>query len=287
MSSSSISTIHHSSTSSTNTSTTSSPSSLHRGAAPMPPSTPKALLNRTSPSSSQESPTETPPTEPPPPEPPPEPPPPDPPPPDPPPVQVQTTLTGGISNRDASGHYGDHPNWKHKGCIRDIFANINGLPSFLENEKDPSLWIAINDLQADSIGLTELNLDWRQVPEQALLFNRVRYHAHQPCKHALAHNVRGPKLHKTQWGGCASLMLSKLLPRVIGQTKDPSGLGRWVTQLIEGKGSHKARFVTGYLPCRSAAGKDTVFSQHRAFFQSKAEGIKRSAKTKRRQRKQF
>ena len=243
----------------------------------MPPSTPKALFNRTSPFSSQESPTETPPTEP---------PPPDPPPPDPPPVQVQTTLTGGISNRDASGHYGDHPNWKHKGCIRDIFANINGLPSFLENEKDPSLWIAINDLQADSIGLTELNLDWRQVPEQALLFNRVRYHAHQPCKHALAHNVRGPKLHKTQWGGCASLMLSKLLPRVIGQTKDPSGLGRWVTQLIEGKGSHKARFVTGYLPCRSAAGKDTVFSQHRAFFQSKAEGIKRSAKTKRRQRKQ-
>ena len=192
-------------------------------------------------------------------------------------------MTGLVSHKDRSGHYGDHPSWKHKGCFRDVFANINGLPSFLHNEKDPALWIAIQDLQADTVGLTELNLDWRLVSDEAHFYNRVRQHAKQPCKHAVAHNTRGPRLNKTQWGGCASMALSSVLPRVLTNTKDPSGLGRWVSQLVEGKGSHRARFVTGYVPCRSTSGKDTVYAQHRAFFQAQGQLSSRSKKKKKRQ----
>ena len=62
---------------------------------------------------------------------------------------------------------------------------------------------------------------------------------------------------------------NKLLPRIIATEKDPSGLGRWINQLVEGKGDHKARYLSAYVPCKDQ-GKFTVYSQHHSHFQKLA-----------------
>ena len=61
-----------------------------------------------------------------------------------------------------------------------------------------------------------------------------------------------------------------LVPRIISTEKDPSGLARWISFLVEGKGTHKARIVTGYFPCKpsgSDQGLHTVYNQHKAHWQ--------------------
>ena len=72
---------------------------------------------------------------------------------------VQQTLSGHISYLDADSHYGDNPATKTKDYIRDVFSNIGGMTHFLDNEKDPLIWQSLEDLQADTAGLVELNLD--------------------------------------------------------------------------------------------------------------------------------
>ena len=41
----------------------------------------------------------------------------------------------------------------------------------------------------------------------------------------------------------------ELVPRVVDTEADPEGLGRWVSQVIEGAGDHIFRYVAAYKPC--------------------------------------
>ena len=70
-------------------------------------------------------------------------------------------------------YYGDNPASKAKDSLRDVFGNINGLIHFLDNDKDMDIWYKVRQLQADSLGLSELNLDWRLVPKEANMYARL------------------------------------------------------------------------------------------------------------------
>ena len=128
------------------------------------------------------------------------------------------------------------------------------------------------DLQADAVGLAEINLDWRLVPSEANFYSRTHESPLRPVKVASAANTTSQPLQVAPVGGVATLVLHKLLPRVISVDKDPSNLGRWDSMLIEGKGSHRCRLVTGYFPNKDSGStekqtKSTVYGQHRKHFQ--------------------
>ena len=182
-------------------------------------------------------------------------------------TKLQQTLTGQISYLDNNSHYGDNPKSKEKACIRTVFGNIDGLRADLQNEKDPVIWKKLEDLLADTAGLVEINLNWRNIPPEANLYARLHYQQTRPVKGAVTHNRHSRTTSRTQYGGCASLIYQRLLPRVIATECDPEGLGRWISHLIEGKREQRARFVTGYFPCKNG-GKGTVYTQQRSYFQA-------------------
>ena len=184
-------------------------------------------------------------------------------------LQMQQTLAGQISYLDNESFYGDNPHSKSKDCNRDVFGNIDSLRADLHNEKDPVIWQRLETLQADTAGMAELNLDWRRIPPEANFYARLHHHQKRQVKGAVTHNKCSRSTSKTQYGGCASLIFQRLLPRVIATECDPVGLGRWISHLIEGKGKQRARFVTGYFPCNNG-GKGTVYTQHRSHFQALA-----------------
>ena len=143
------------------------------------------------------------------------------------------------------------------------------MTHFLDNEKDPLIWQRLEDLQADTAGLVEINLDWRAVPREANFYSRLHHRQCKQVKGSVTHNRKPRPGKKVQFGGCAVLSYQKLLPRIVNTESDPSGLGRWISQLIEGKGEQRARFVSGYFPCKNT-GKGTVYNQHKAHFQAVA-----------------
>ena len=180
-------------------------------------------------------------------------------------------------------YYGDNPASKAKDSLRDVFGNINGLIHFLDNDKDMDIWYKVRQLQADSLGLSELNLDWRLVPKEANMYARLRQGEQTPAKSVVAYNTSSTPITKVQYGGCATISFGSLIPRVVATERDPSGLGRWVSQLLEGRKDHRTRLVAGYFPCKNM-GQKTVYTQHRSHFnklpedhpQWKAEPLKSS-----------
>ena len=152
---------------------------------------------------------------------------------------MQLTLSGAVSVLDSTTRYGDNPDWKAKGMIRDVFCNMNGMLQAANNEKDPLLWSSLHKLRADSAGIAETNLDWRLMAEDARMHARAKLAISKPVKVATAHNTKATPLHKSQWGGVATVAFAALVPRVISTDKDPMGLGRWLSFLIKGKGNNQ------------------------------------------------
>ena len=121
-------------------------------------------------------------------------------------------------------YYGDNPKSKAKDTIHDVFGNINGLIHFLDNDKDMDLWQKTKELQADSLGLSEHNLDWRLIPKEANMYARLRHGGQLPAKSAVAYNTRSQAISKQQYGGCINIVFKELIPHVIATEKTPPGL---------------------------------------------------------------
>ncbi len=110
-------------------------------------------------------------------------------------------------------------------------------------------------------------MDWRLIPPEDGFYQRKKQSPLQPLKATLTHNTTAPPLKKTQYGGCAALAFKEILPRVVDTSCDPEGLGRWVSQLIEGAAGHNLRYVVGYMPCVNH-GETTVYTQHQEHFRN-------------------
>ena len=164
--------------------------------------------------------------------------------------------------------YGDHPSRKTPKSFRHVFGNVDGMGAHSDTQKDQLIWDSVRSLKADSVGLVEINLNHSVLPPAQRLHARARHCLKESFNLALAHNSTHASKSPHQWGGCASMMLSQLSPRVLDTHRDPIGLGRWVSHLVGGKGNTVTRLVTAYLPCRSK-GHHTVYSQHRHYYNTK------------------
>jgi hypothetical protein len=54
---------------------------------------------------------------------------------------------------------------------------------------------------------------------------------------------------------------------ILSQGADTTGLGCWVWTLVGMEGGKKTRFITAYQPCENSGGGETVFTQHRHYFE--------------------
>ena len=186
----------------------------------------------------------------------------------------QTTIANPSPTISPKDHYGDNCTVKLPHHRRFWAGNIQNFPTqvdhhdILGTSKDAAVFRVVKEHQVDQLGLVETGIDWRNVPPEDGLYPRSRK-AQGPIKVTFAHNTTDEdnlNKAKLQPGGTAMCALQEHVPRVVDGSADPEGLGRWVSQVIEGKGAHHTRFVAAYKPCENRQGDNTVYVQHQQHY---------------------
>ena len=85
---------------------------------------------------------------------------------------------------------------------------------------------------------------------------------------ATAYN-KHDKHSKSQYGGTAVMALGTVTGTVDDTDIDPTGLGRWASVRMTGRGGKKVQIVSAYNPNKTSGRKykpDTVYSRQKRFF---------------------
>lgn len=169
-------------------------------------------------------------------------------------------------NDDATTEYwGDPMTSKADNVFRICFENINSLGfDVLHNTKQDRFITWAKENSIDSIGWTEININWRLTTPSEKLRERMRPGCWDKLAITTAHNIH-EKLTKYQPGGVGLLTFDQLAHRVSSSGSDPSGLGRWAWQCIKCK-TRNVRIVSAYQPNITVGEeKQTVYAQHQRY----------------------
>ena len=188
--------------------------------------------------------------------------------------QEQVEVSELLDRLEEGGH-GDVPDRKPSGVVRWYGENVNHW-SLYDTDKEwkrTRVNNALQRIQADGASIVEGGTDWRQVPEGKKFSDIV---GGRDNKRSVAANNTTESSGRTQAGGAASVLLSRLAGFHLGSGEDTTGLGRWVWQLV-GSGSTRTRIVTAYQPTRpqrrcsgnNRRGYATVWAQHRRYFRKR------------------
>lgn len=137
-----------------------------------------------------------------------------------------TRTTEEVNNRQYES-FGDEIERKGKNILRIGFQNVGGLSAQRNTAKDDMLRVGIGKYDFDIFGLSELNVNWRHVPEQDRLFYRTRSWG-ESIHLATANNCTSDNRETHQYGGTAIISIGKATHRVDTKGADPTNLGRWV-----------------------------------------------------------
>ena len=136
--------------------------------------------------------------------------------------------------------------------IRIIFQNCNGLKP---NEPDLATSLSsINHLDTSLIGLAETNLDWNQrskTTEPLLKSIRAIWPHNKTTFTCSTESHNSPTGH--QPGGCLQSSFSNLASRHRSSENDNSGMGRWTSQLFQGKNNRSIQIFTAYRVSQSTS----------------------------------
>ena len=167
------------------------------------------------------------------------------------------TTSHQISNRQqiSNGHrcsfhsreFGDKLNRKSKEVMRYTFQNIRGFGTSNKHERALAIKQFIEKYEVDVMCMAEVNQNWRNLRRTNTLeqicrkwFERTRtmssYNSHN--------RERGYHLP----GGVGSIVQGPLALRAIGRFHDERQMGRWGSQLFQGKKGRTIRFVSVYVP---------------------------------------
>ena len=110
------------------------------------------------------------------------------------------------------------------------------------------------------VGLTEVNKDWRKVPNENTIWNGTAGWK-ENRRIQIFQNYHYPSKSEFLVGGTASIIFGEAVFRISDQGADKRNLGRWSYFTITGKNDLKTTFLTCYCPVR---GKSTgaAYSQH-------------------------
>jgi hypothetical protein len=168
---------------------------------------------------------------------------------------------------EGSTHFGDYIQLKQEHTLCIGFQNIGGIPAKKNRIKDDIIRCGIEKFDFDIFGLAEVNTNWTYVQESDRLVHRSK-HWWGGHHFTSAHNIHSTSRRTHQYGGVAMWSIGKASHRVIGQGRDPSGLGRWVWTRYRGRNNVTLRIFTAYRPNPPSEGPFTVHAQHRSYFNS-------------------
>jgi hypothetical protein len=187
--------------------------------------------------------------------------------------QIQTEIPANNpvdSNNDGLlGHiWGDTMSTRPEHTLRVMGINWCGMP---KNPKDPkmeSIKQTIKRLKVDVVGISEVNLDWRQLPSDAQLANRT-FRWFDAVVQTTAYLKDYPAKDPIRPGGVTQWTIDKTVHRITGSGQDATGMGRWTWQRYQGKQGITLRIATAYRPCRNATGNSSVWSQQKKILEDK------------------
>ena len=161
--------------------------------------------------------------------------------------------------------YGHEIDEKDDSSLRFLHININNIPESIHAPKNQQLFQAINNSQADIVGMTEIGRCWHLLKENEKWNERVKGWW-ENSKSTIAYNTKDVAPTKYQPGGNILCSIGRPCHRNISSGVDTTGLGRWSWQRFRGKHNVSLRVISAYRPCR-ASGPNTVFSQQLRYFE--------------------
>ena len=163
--------------------------------------------------------------------------------------------------------WGNDIQHKHKTHFRILTININGLPQVRSHPKYGTIREQVTKCQVDVLGMSEINLRWNKFSTYDRLSQRTStWWENSHCQYA--YNCHDVSTSKFQPGGTALLSRNHLSNRAQSSREhDPSGLGRWVSTLYQGKNHSTLRIIQLYRPCRPNPNSNNgVYQQHSRYF---------------------
>ena len=157
-----------------------------------------------------------------------------------------------ISIKDKKGKscctFGDECSSKSKDSIRIMFQNVNGFGYNSNSIKSISIRNLMFDKSVDIMAMAELNLNWGKMKRKSTL-PQVARKWFRNSKTVVAYNQherRKKKVH--QPGGTAVVAKGEMALRTHRAHYDDKRLGRWASQVVQGKHGVCTRIVAVYVP---------------------------------------
>lgn len=138
-------------------------------------------------------------------------------------------------------NWGDSIQQKDAATIRIMFQNVNGLPRRNNEFNNRSLYGVIADHNIDIFMMSEINVNWRNIPEDHKLYCRMNKWF-EALHISLANNVTEIIPDEHQWGGTGILSINKMSHRVMERGSDQTGLGRWCWTRYRGKNADRIQW---------------------------------------------
>ena len=177
--------------------------------------------------------------------------------------------------------FGDLIDFKEKGSIRIMFQNVNGFGYTTKSVKSLGIRDMINDKKVDVMAMAELNKNWGKMRRPNTL-PQVCKGWFRRCRTVVAYNQherrkKKGKIH--QPGGTAVVSKGDMALRSGKAEYDSLRLGRWSSQVFQGKHGVTTRVVSVYVPIlvSTHGHKKVAVQQQKAFL---AMGIKDNVITK-------
>jgi exonuclease III len=162
--------------------------------------------------------------------------------------------------------HGDEMPPKDENMMRLVLQNIHGAPLWSSLPENNNFRESFEYTQSDVYAMTELNTHWRNLPDKDKLHERMStwFEArHQ----TIAYNVTVRPKRQRQYGGVGLISTNKMSHRVMGESVDASGLGRWCSTQYRGSNGLKLRVAVAYCP-HDSGGDRSVYGQHRFYYNS-------------------
>ena len=115
--------------------------------------------------------------------------------------------------------------------------------------------------------MCETGLNWDKLPPSRNLKAHIKRLKWKEQTTVITATNKYIKNKKTIWGGTAIILKGEMARRSTDNKVDESGLGRWVSTLINGK-KRKTRIIMVYRPNKGGKQKG-VYAQHERFLMSK------------------
>ena len=146
--------------------------------------------------------------------------------------------------------FGDECKTKHKNIMRMMFLNVNGFGNSHQSVKTLSIRNLMYRNEVDVMAMAETNRNWGNIRRPNTL-PQIARRWFQTSKTVISYNQhekRKKKNNAHQPGGTAIVSKGEMALRVKSNSYDKKKMGRWASQVFQGKQGISTRIISVYVP---------------------------------------